>query len=86
MDEIFEGKADRIESLFRKHYYDNGRIFEGVGHYFLQSRTEDTDDLGTLRTRRLVVEAGLFVEEAHSLVIRERGLAAFPRGKKAAAK
>jgi sulfite reductase (ferredoxin) len=86
VDGIFEGRPERIESQFRKHYYDTGRIFEGIGHYFLQSLVASTEDFDSERTRRLVVEAGLFVEEAHSLVIRGRGLAAFPRGKKAASK
>ncbi|MBX2801462.1 MAG: nitrite/sulfite reductase [Myxococcales bacterium] len=51
---------------FRDRYYDAGRIFEGVGHYYLEAMTEESAQGD--RLRRLAVEAGLFVEEAHTIV------------------
>jgi hypothetical protein len=56
---------------FRARWYDAGRIFEGVGHYYLEATAEapPTGD----RLRRLAVEAGLFVEEAHTIVSRLGG-------------
>ncbi len=81
-EDVFESRPEIVEREFRARFYDNGRIFEGVGHYFLEARHEapkpDTD-----RLRRLVVEAGLFVEEVHGLTMRLRGEAAFPRATKA---
>jgi sulfite reductase (ferredoxin) len=82
-EEIYEADPDRVESAFRERFYDNGRIFEGVGYYFLQAQAERTGELSAARVARLVVEAGLFVEEIHGLVIRLRGQAAFPRGRQA---
>jgi dissimilatory sulfite reductase (desulfoviridin) alpha/beta subunit len=57
---------DQLSSSFRRHIYEPGRIYEGVGHYFFQAH-EDPAELSPDRLRRLVVEAGLFVEEAHSI-------------------
>jgi sulfite reductase (ferredoxin) len=53
---------------FRTVVYEPGIVFEGVGHYALQALTEPAEDVVGDRLRRLVVETGLFVEEAHSLV------------------
>ncbi|MEE2752173.1 MAG: nitrite/sulfite reductase, partial [Myxococcota bacterium] len=82
-EEVFEADAARIEAGFVERFYEPGRMFEGVGYYFLQSRSEAGQAISEARMARLVVEAGLFVEEVHGLVIRLRGQAAFPRGKKA---
>ncbi len=80
-ENVFEQRPDIVEREFRLRFYDVGRIFEGVGHYFFEARAEDAEDVAADRDRlrRLVVEAGLFVEEAHSLTLRLRGEAAFPR-------
>jgi sulfite reductase beta subunit-like hemoprotein len=78
---VFEQRGDIVEREFRLRFYDSGQIFEGVGHYFLHARSEDPAAVARNpdRLRRLVVEAGLFVEEAHSLTLRLRGDASFPR-------
>ena len=55
-------------NAFRTDFYDTGLIFEGVGHYFLSAVDETTQEVSGDRVRRLAVEAGLFVEEAHSIV------------------
>ena len=52
---------------FRERFYDSGRFYEGVGHYFLDGSQLDAP-IDADRLRRLVVEAGLFVEEAHTVV------------------
>jgi sulfite reductase (ferredoxin) len=52
---------------FRERFYDRGRFYEGVGHYFLAGSELDAS-LDPDRLRRLVAEAGLFVEEAHTVV------------------
>lgn len=57
-----------LAEAFRAHLYEPGRIYEGVGHYLLHALDERTEDVDADRLRRLVVEAGLFVEEAHSIV------------------
>ena len=54
--------------LFTEHLYDAGKIYEGVGHYFLHALKEDAGAVDADRLRRLVVEAGLFVEEGHSIL------------------
>ncbi len=53
---------------FRRRFYDAGRIYEGVGHYYLGALTLTPDALDADRLRRLVAEAGLFVEEAHTIL------------------
>ena len=53
-------------AAFRTGWYDAGRIFEGVGHYYIEAATE-TAPQGD-RLRRLAIEAGLFVEEVHTIV------------------
>jgi sulfite reductase (ferredoxin) len=58
---------------FRARWYDAGRIFEGVGHYYLQAAGEAPAEGD--RLRRLAVEAGLFVEEAHTILGRLAPLA-----------
>lgn len=63
----FDVRNEDVEPLFRKTIYDAGRIYEGVGHYFLAALEERTRPLAADRLRRLVVEAGLFVEEAHAI-------------------
>ncbi|MEZ4237212.1 MAG: nitrite/sulfite reductase [Myxococcota bacterium] len=59
---------------FRVRWYEAGRIFEGVGHYYLQAVQEGTVDGD--RLRRLTVEAGLFVEEVHTVLGRLAAAAA----------
>lgn len=66
-DPALEPTVDR----FRRSFYDAGRIFEGVGHTYLAAAAESADRTPD-RLRRLVAEAGLFVEEAHSIVGRTR--------------
>jgi len=84
VDGVFEQRRELVLEHFRAHFYDTGRIFEGIGHYFIEALGETQDALADRdRLRRLVVEAGLFVEEAHSLTMRLRGLAAFPRATRA---
>lgn len=53
---------------WKQRFYDAGRIYEGVGAYFLNALQEPADAVTGDRLRRLVVEAGLFVEEAHSMI------------------
>lgn len=53
-------------AAFRTAYYDTGRIFEGIGHYYLQATSEA--NVSGDRVRRLAVESELFVEEAHTIV------------------
>ncbi len=62
---------DTVEA-FRAHFYDSGRIFEGVGHYLLEAAAEDTSAVDDDRIRRRVNEAALFVEEAHNIINRLR--------------
>lgn len=79
---VNEIDGDVVEARFRELWYEPGRIFEGMGHHFLQARHEPVETLDADRLRRLVVEAGLFVEEVHGLVMRLRGQAVFPRARK----
>lgn len=53
---------------WKQRFYDTGRIYEGVGAYFLNALQESSESVQGDRLRRLVVEAGLFVEEAHSMI------------------
>ncbi len=70
--------SEEVAAEFRSSFYDGGRIFEGVGHYFLSAQGEDPDGVSGDRVRRLAVEAGLFVEEANSIIARMRTLVATP--------
>jgi sulfite reductase (ferredoxin) len=65
--------GEEVASEFRARFYDRGRIFEGVGYYFLAAQEESPDQVEGDRLRRLAVEAGLFVEEVHSIIARLRG-------------
>ncbi len=58
----------RVLEPFRTHVYDPGVIYEGVGHYLIAAFTEAPETVVGDRLRRLVVEAGLVTEEAHSIV------------------
>ena len=78
---VNEADPDAIEARFRALWYEPGRIFEGIGHHFLEARHEDPSTMTGDRQRRLVVEAGLFVGEVHSLVMRLKGQAVFPRSR-----
>ncbi|MCG8557722.1 MAG: nitrite/sulfite reductase [Proteobacteria bacterium] len=66
----------QVEHEFRRRFYDTGRIFEGIGYYFLESCAEAAGAVAGDRTRRLLVEASLFVDEAHSMLARLRGMSA----------
>jgi sulfite reductase (ferredoxin) len=81
-ENVNEADEDVVEARFRSLWYEPGRIFEGMGHHFLGARHEDPGTIDDDRKRRLVVEAGLFVEEVHGLVMRLNGQAVFPRAKK----
>lgn len=80
---LYDVPADQVVPLFRAHFYDVGKIFEGVGHYYLAATSEDPAAITHDRLRRLVVEAGLFVEEAHSIVGRLTNPANQPDGEAA---
>lgn len=71
------GDEDLV-ARYRERIYDAGILYEGVGHYFLQAAEEQGRDLDGDRVRRLVAEAGLFVEEAHSVVGRLQNPAVKP--------
>ena len=72
VDHVHPASDAELEEAFRARFYDAGRIFEGVGHTFLAARAERPQDVRGDRLRRLVAEAGLFVEEAHAIVGRLR--------------
>ena len=72
LDGLENPKEYDLVSEFRSRFYESGRIFEGVGHYFLAAAEEEPDQVDGDRLRRLVVEAGLFVEEAHSILAKLR--------------
>jgi sulfite reductase beta subunit-like hemoprotein len=57
-----------IRAAFKADFYDAARIFEGVGHYYLAATEAQPPVFEGERLQRLVVEAGLFVEEGHSIL------------------
>ncbi len=75
-------ELDAVAEAFRLTFVATGRVYEAVAGYFFTAleelkdledearRREDGSQLsrGEERLRRLVVEAGLFVEEAHAMV------------------
>ena len=61
-----------IVHAFRRTFYDTGRILEGVGFYLLEAHAEPAESVSGDRIRRLVIEADLFVEEAHAALGRLR--------------
>ncbi len=67
---------------FRTYFYDAGRFYEGVGHYFLEGSQLKSYAIDSDRLRRLVVEAGLFVEEAHNVLSKARNPAEIRKGAK----
>ena len=69
-DYVMVTEPREIVRGFRQLYYDTGRIFEGTGH-FLLAAVEEGPVEGD-RLRRLVLEAELFVEEAHSMITKRR--------------
>jgi hypothetical protein len=75
---------DDVLPAFKARYYDTGRIFEGVGYYYLAAAAESAANsappLDPDRLRRRVAEAELFVQEAHSIVGRLRAPAPRPAG------
>jgi sulfite reductase (ferredoxin) len=66
--EVSVESLDDTASEFKTRFYDTGLIYEGVGHYFLTAARESSDAITGDRIRRLSVEAGLFVEEVHSII------------------
>ena len=65
-----DAPRDDIVPEFERRWYAPGRVFEGVGHYAIQALTEGP--VHGDRLRRLVVEAGLFVEEVHTIIGKTR--------------
>ena len=59
---------EAVLAEFRAAFCATGRIFEGVGHYYLEAATEPPAAAAGDRLRRLAAEAALFVEEAHAIV------------------
>lgn len=57
-----------VLEAFKTQFYETGRIFEGVGHYFIEALSESPDAVQGDRLRRLVTETVLFVEEAHTIL------------------
>lgn len=83
-----EGISDTDDPVgqFKSLFYDAGRIYEGVGHYLLQAEAEVDQAIDSDRLRRLVVESGLFVEEAHTILGRLQNPAPKPNVTLAVAK
>lgn len=61
---------DSVTRAFGERFVDGGRFFEGIGHYLRQASAEAPP--GGDRLRRRIIESGLFVEEAHTVVARHR--------------
>ncbi|HVR75627.1 MAG TPA: nitrite/sulfite reductase [Planctomycetota bacterium] len=60
---------------FRTRFQEAGRFFAGVGEYFLKAAALDLAQQSPERTRKLLEEANLFVEEAHVVYGRMAGTA-----------
>ena len=71
-DHVTATTADEVRQAFHALVYVPGKIFEGVGHTYLAAFEEPDDALRGDRLRRLVVEARLFVEEAHAMLSKAR--------------
>jgi len=69
-DFVMVSEPTEIVQRFKSVYYDTGRIFEGTGHFLLAAVDEGPVDGD--RLRRLILEAELFVEEAHSMITKRR--------------
>lgn len=69
---VNEADPARVVEAFTAAFYETGRIYEGVGHYFLQSQAEERAEVVGDRLRRLVAESALFVEEAHTILAKMR--------------
>jgi hypothetical protein len=69
---ITEQSPAKIEQWFKVLFYDTGRIFEGVGFYFLEASKETPESVSGDRLRRLVMECALFVEAAHEILAKIR--------------
>lgn len=67
---VLDVSPEQLVPTFRSAIYDAGVVYEGVAHHLLQALTEPSEAVVGDRLRRLVVEAGLFVEEAHSVLAR----------------
>ncbi|MCC7383067.1 MAG: nitrite/sulfite reductase [Deltaproteobacteria bacterium] len=68
--------ASEVVARFRERFYETGAIYEGVGSYFLAAAAERSVVLDEEPLRRRVVEAGLFVEEAHAMIAKMHAPAA----------
>jgi sulfite reductase (ferredoxin) len=75
---VFDVADHDLLETFRARIYDAGIVYEGVGHHLLQALSEPASNVVGDRLRRLVVEAGLFVEEAHSVLARLQNPAEVP--------
>ena len=71
---MFSDKYD-TRAEFRARFQEAGRFFVGVGEYFLKASELDLAQVGAERTRKLLEEANLFVEEAHIVFGRMAGSA-----------
>ena len=67
---VLDVSPEQLVPTFRSAIYDAGVVYESVAHHLLQALTEPSEAVVGDRLRRLVVEAGLFVEEAHSVLAR----------------
>ncbi|MEM6788410.1 MAG: nitrite/sulfite reductase [Myxococcota bacterium] len=65
-------RSEAVVDAFRVTFVDAGRIYDSVAGYLFTALEEQRADVpkarGPDRLRRLVVEAGLFVEEAHGMI------------------
>jgi sulfite reductase (ferredoxin) len=61
---LLSDKYDTVAE-FRTRFQEAGRFFVGVGEYFLKASELDLAQVSAERTRKLLEEANLFVEEAH---------------------
>lgn len=71
---LLSDKYDTVAE-FRTRFLEPGRFFPGVGDYFIKASAEDRSVLGAERSRQLLEEANLFVEEAHVVYGRMAGTA-----------
>ncbi len=69
--------SDRYDTVaeFRNRFLEAGRFFAGAGEYFLKAAGHDLASLTADRSRQLLEEANLFVEEAHVVFGRMAGSA-----------
>jgi hypothetical protein len=71
---LLSNKYDTVAE-FRTRFHEAGRVFPGVGEYFLKAAALDLAAASPDRARQLVEEANLFVEEANVVYGRMAGAA-----------